>query len=77
MNRSLALHRAKAKQKGDEIVDTVELSLRQITYQREEHGENSWKYKEETMEIEQSVIIIKDLANAGLKFNPTGYGEGA
>lgn len=36
----------KSGTKGDKVVDTAELLLRQITHRREEHGENSWTYKE-------------------------------
>lgn len=61
------------------IVDAVELSLRRITQQREEHGENCWKYKDKdkTMQMLQSVMIFKGLVDAGLKFDPTGYSEQA
>jgi hypothetical protein len=61
------------------IVDAVELSLRRITQQREEHDENCWKYKDKdkTMQMLQSVMIFKGLVDAGLKFDPTGYSEQA
>jgi hypothetical protein len=37
---------------GDEnIIETVETSLRQITRQREEHNEKTWKHKEKTIKM--------------------------
>jgi hypothetical protein len=69
----------KSLTQDDKIVDAVELSLRRIAQQREKHGENSWKYeeKDKTMQMLQSVMIFKGLVYAGLKFDPTGYGEQA
>jgi hypothetical protein len=57
------------------VVDAVELSLWQITQQREEHGEKCWKYKDKTTQMLQLVMNFKGLVDAGLKFDPTGYGK--
>lgn len=57
------------------IVNAVELSLRQITHQREEHGEKSWKHKDKTTKMLQSVMAFKSLVDAGVKLDPTGYGK--
>jgi hypothetical protein len=49
--------------------------LQQITQQREEHGEKSWKYKDKTTDMLGSVMTFKGLVDAGLKFDPMGYGK--
>lgn len=58
-----------------DIVDEIRLTLQHITRQREEHKQNSWKYRDETNKMLESVMKYKGLVDAGLKFDPTGYGE--
>jgi hypothetical protein len=59
----------------EKIVEAVGISLQQITRQREEYGEKTWKYKEKTIKILQSVMAFQSLVSAGLRFDATGYGE--
>jgi hypothetical protein len=61
---------------GDEnIIEALEISLRQIIRQREEHNEQTRKHEEKTIKMLQSVMAFQDLVSAGLIFDPTGYGE--
>lgn len=51
---------------GDENINkAVEISLRQITRQREEHNEKTWKHKEKAIKMLQSVMTFQDFVSAG------------